>query len=39
MAGTVQTTQETGAKPATQVQQFDAIVIGGGVSSRAGYAG
>jgi cation diffusion facilitator CzcD-associated flavoprotein CzcO len=32
MAGTVQTTQETGAKPATQVQQFDAIVIGGGLT-------
>jgi cation diffusion facilitator CzcD-associated flavoprotein CzcO len=32
MAGSVQTTQETGTKPATQVKQFDAIIIGGGLT-------
>jgi cation diffusion facilitator CzcD-associated flavoprotein CzcO len=32
MAGSVQTTQETGTKPAAQVKQFDAIIIGGGLT-------
>src|SRR5260370_15446306 len=32
MAGSVQTTQETGTKPATQVAQFDACIIGGGLT-------